>query len=122
MFIFFNYSFYCAIVLGVINQFYFKVYQPNIFFNYYLNDFLFPLIVLPVYFLLLIKLGLLEKRGQFYIYVFLHFILFSLWFELISPLFQEKYTGDLYDVLAYFLASIFFLITNYRKVKQYETI
>ncbi|MCB0278896.1 MAG: hypothetical protein KDD94_05305 [Calditrichaeota bacterium] len=98
--------FFLAVILALINHFFFKqfLFLKNL--EYYLNDFLFPMIFIPAIFLIRQQLNLTKLTKPDFFFIFAFCVVFSIWFELILPIFQPLSTGDSYDVLAYFLGGI----------------
>ena len=77
------------------------------FLSFYFNDFLFPIVYLPIINLLKYLFEKTEKIET----ITLKFCLtwasvFSVWFELITPLYQPKVTADVYDAISYFAGAI----------------
>lgn len=87
------------------------VYRTS-FFRGFFPDFLALLVCIPV-FASSQKIFNLRKRNKIYfIEIVLYWILFSVYFEIIGPNFIKSFTGDLWDILAYFLGGITLYISN----------
>ncbi len=86
--------------------------------NFYLDD----LLCMPVVLTIVLAGERLYFGDNGFIlpvkYVAVAVVLFSLWFEVVLPLFSATYTSDILDVLFYSLGAILFLATINRPLMQ----
>lgn len=97
---------YFAIGFALLNELVLKkFYYP--FFHFYLNDFVFPIIVIPLYQLVAEFFGLIKTAKKISITQMITYnILFVLIFEYLGPKFHHPQQSDAYDILAYVCGSM----------------
>jgi len=103
-----NFIVSCFLGLGIYLAQKLAVKLP-LFINNYLNDFL----IIPIVLTLCLYILRLTRNNKAYILplgvvLFLCFG-YALFFEVFMPKISTRYTGDFYDVIAYFLGGVWFL-------------
>jgi hypothetical protein len=79
--------------------------------RWYIGDFLALIVCVPLFVNLQIILGLKKNKTLTFEIIF-YFIIFTLLYEIILPLKNNKLTADLYDCIAYALGGLFLYITQ----------
>ena len=102
----------------ILNELELEVVKP-LFFKFYLNDLLAPIIILS-----LTSLGLsliyrvlyiLSKAQMFFFFLYLSFV-----FELFLPYLSSSYITDKYDILAYAMGTIIFHLLINLKLDEFK--
>ena len=89
----------------------FEFYKTS-FVRGFFGDFLALIVCIPIFATSQKIFGLRKKNKIYLLEVIGYTILFSLYFELIGPKFNRTLTGDVLDVIAYFLGAMTLYFTN----------
>lgn len=94
------------------------------FHHWFLDSYFDPLLLMPILLhLLLWERRLFFKKGTDYVFppaiLLLYLLVASVVFELIFPLLEKRFTGDVFDVFAYSTGTLaFYLLSNKPYSKQ----
>ena len=81
-----------------------EFYKTSAFRGFF-GDFLALIVCIPIFATSQKIFGLRKKNKIYYAEVIGYSFLFSLYFELIGPIFNKSFTRDFWDILAYFLGA-----------------
>ena len=88
------------------------------FFRGFFPDFLALIVCIPI-FASSQKIFRLRRKNKIYFFEMLGYVLlFSLYFEIIGPKYIKTFTGDIWDIIAYFLGGLTLYLSNYYYLKS----
>ncbi len=97
-----------SIIMYTINQLYLKGSIESVIIMFYLNDFLAMILVLAFSNLLFIKYLNIEYTISDFNRIMIFSIVIGFFWEVITPLYNSKSTGDILDILAYLFGGLIY--------------
>lgn len=112
-----NFIVFCIVGLGIYIAQHYRVQLPLLL-NNYLNDFLIIPIVLTICLYILRFTRDNTKYTISSVITLLLCVFYSLFFEVLMPRINERYTADFFDVIAYFSGGFWFFFVQRKTNKQ----